>query len=415
MRSKISIFLLFLILVPIPSCFTARSSGNGTFEQSPPLIDSEEEMYLLYPQLLLFQKKLDAASAYYYLGDLESSSFQCEDLIEDIQDVQATSPAPFVCEHLEILEDKTRCLLQRVTDEAMEQDWRQHITAVLDSIGRYHVVEDEIEVVLNWRTEHWIKYFQGILVEVGVPRDLLYLAMIESGLNLNARSRMKAIGPWQFMAGTGRLFGLRINWWIDERRDIIAATFAAAHYLKHLHNLFGSWPLALAAYNAGEYRIAHSISRQKTDNYWRLRLPTQTRWFVPKFMAALTIGRNPTEYGFKKAKASPLLFDIIRIDRSTDLRLIAKAAGCTYATIRKLNPAMKRWATPPGMIIELKVPEGTGKRVLTELAEIPPEKRVSWHRHRIRRGETLSRIAVRYEISVRELKRIPQQDNDEKV
>ncbi len=437
MGSKISIFLLLLTLVPIPSCFTARSNGNGEFAQSPPLIDSEEEMYLLYPQLLLFQKKLDAASAYYYLGDLESSSFQCEDLIEDIQDVQATSPAPYVCEHLEILEAKTRSLLQRVTDEAMEQDWRQHITAVLDSIGRHHVVEDEIEVVLNWRTEHWIKYFQGkgskyfrkwlvraeqyrdiiepILVEVGVPRDLLYLAMIESGLNLNARSRARAIGPWQFMAGTGRLFGLRTNWWIDERRDIIAATFAAAHYLKHLHNLFGSWPLALAAYNAGEYRIAHAISHQKTDNYWRLRLPTQTRWFVPKFMAALTIGRNPTAYGFQKAKASPLRFDIIRIDRSTDLRLIAKAAGCTYATIRKLNPAMKRWATPPGMIIELKVPEGTGKRVLAELAEIPPEKRVSWHRHRIRRGETLSRIAVRYEISVRELKRINGIKNAHKI
>jgi len=288
MRSKISIFLLFLILVPIPSCFTARSSGNGTFEQSPPLIDSEEEMYLLYPQLLLFQKKLDAASAYYYLGDLESSSFQCEDLIEDIQDVQATSPAPFVCEHLEILEDKTRCLLQRVTDEAMEQDWRQHITAVLDSIGRYHVVEDEIEVVLNWRTEHWIKYFQGkgskyfrkwlvraeqyrdiiepILVEVGVPRDLLYLAMIESGLNLNARSRMKAIGPWQFMAGTGRLFGLRINWWIDA----ISSVRGLSHLQRTMPANTGSPILSLARRPTitGDYVSPHRHAGS-SRNSWR--------------------------------------------------------------------------------------------------------------------------------------------------
>jgi membrane-bound lytic murein transglycosylase D len=389
---------------------------------------SEEDVYLLYPQLVPLQEKLDTAAMYYYLGDLESSLLLGEDLIKDIGEITATSPDTVVCGHLEMLKEKTWGLLQRVSNEEMENGWKLHISAVLDSIARNHVVEDEIEVVYNWKTEHWIKYFTGkgrrhfrrwleraekyrniiepILVEVGVPRDLLYLALIESGLNLNARSRVKATGPWQFMAGTGRLFGLRINWWIDERKDLVASTYAAAHYIKHLHNLFGSWPLALAAYNSGEYRVAHAVSRQKTDNYWRLQLPSQTKWFVPKFMAALAIGRDPDKYGFDKPSSIPVRYDLIRINDSTDLRLIAKSAGCTFTMLKKLNPAMKRWATPPGLVVELKVPEGTGERCLAKLSDIPPDKRVSWHKHRVRKGEALSRIASHYEISLGELKRI---------
>ena len=387
-----------------------------------------DEMYLLYPQLIVLQQKYDNAEAYFYLGDLRSSYDQSRRLIADIEEMKSFSPAPYVCDHLDLLEESATALMLQATREEADRDWRTHMSSVMDSIAVNHVVEDEIEVVLNWRTEHWIKYFTGkgrrhfrrwleradqyrdiidpILVENELPRDLLYLAVIESGLNLNARSRVKATGPWQFMAGTGRLFSLRINWWIDERKDIIASTYAAAHYLKHLHGLFGSWPLALAAYNSGEYRVAYAISKQKTDDYWRLNLPSQTRWFVPKFMAALEIGRNPEKYGFGKTVVEPISFDIIRIDKSTDLRLIAKSAGCTYNTIQKLNPAMKRWATPPDMVVELKVPEGTGEKVLAALEEIPEGERVSWHRHRVRRGETLSQIASRYEISLRELKRI---------
>jgi membrane-bound lytic murein transglycosylase D len=217
------------------------------------------------------------------------------------------------------------------------------------------------------------------------------------------------------MAGTGRLFGLRINWWIDERKDIIASTYAAAHYLKHLHGLFGSWPLALAAYNSGEYRVAYAISKQKTEDYWRLNLPSQTRWFVPKFMAALEIGRNLEKYGFGTSVVDPVSFDVIRIDKSTDLRLIAKAAGCTFRTIQDLNPSMKRWATPPGMVVELKVPEGTGETVLAALEDIPEDERVTWHRHSVKRGETLSQIATRYEISLSELKRINEIRNVHKI
>ncbi len=421
-------FLLaaLILLFTSAGCSHMRSGQLSDIEPEPSI--DMDEMYLLYPQLLVLQEKYDDAAAYFYLGDLRSAYDHCQQLIIDIEEMKSFSPAPYVCDQLDLLEEAASSLALETTREEEERDWRTHMSSVMDSIAVNHVVEDEIEVVLNWRTEHWIKYFTGkgrrhfrrwlerteqyrdiiypILVENELPRDLIFLAVIESGLNLNARSRVKATGPWQFMAGTGRLFGLRINWWIDERKDIIASTYAAAHYLKHLHGLFGSWPLALAAYNSGEYRVAYAISKQKTDDYWRLNLPSQTRWFVPKFMAALEIGRNPEKYGFGKSVVEPIEFDVIRIDKSTDLRLIAKSAGCTYNTIQKLNPSMKRWATPPDMVVELKVPEGTGETVLAALEEIPEGERVSWHRHRVRRGETLSQIASRYEISLRELKRI---------
>jgi membrane-bound lytic murein transglycosylase D len=425
---KMKQLVIVLILLSFSAGCHVSDAARRSSVASDPYEVSEDEMYLLYPQLLTLQKKYDAAMAFYYLGDLQSSYDESKTLIRDIEEMQSIAPAPYVCQHLEILDEKINDLLLLISREELQREWQTHMTLVMDSIGANHVVEEEIDIVLNWRTEHWIKYFKGkgrrhfqrwldrtaqyrdiiepILIECELPRDLLFLSVIESGLNLSARSRVKATGPWQFMAGTGRLFGLRINWWMDERKDIIASTYAAAHYLKHLQNLFGSWPLALAAYNAGEYRIAYAISKQKTEDYWRLDLPSQTKWFVPKFMAALEIGRNPEKYGFKSPNGDAVEFDVIRIDKSTDLRLIAREAGCTYRTIQNLNPALLRWATPPGMVVELKVPEGTGEKVLAAIADIPEEERVSWHKHRVRNGETLSQIASRYDISQRELKRI---------
>jgi membrane-bound lytic murein transglycosylase D len=436
MKRKVLSFLV-LTLFASAGC---QLAGNGYRAESDLEAGPEasgDEIYLLYPQLLVLQKKYDAAVSYYYLGDLQSAYMQCEQLSADIDDRRSSAPNPYVCDHLELLREKSDDLLDLVYREELDRDWQEHMAVVMDSIASNHVVEEEIEIVYNWRTEHWIDYFTGrgrkhfkkwlertaiysdiidpILIETGVPRDLLYLAVIESGLNLDAQSRVKAIGPWQFMAGTGRLFGLRINWWIDERKDIIASTYAAAHYLSHLHNLFGSWPLALAAYNSGEYRVAYAISKQKTDDYWRLDLPSQTRWFVPKFMAALAIGRDPEKYGFEIPGAEPLGFDVIRIDKSTDLRTVARAAGCTYRTIETLNPAMKRWATPPGMVVELKVPPGTGGTVLSALDELPESERMNWHKHTVKKGETLSQIATRYEISTRELKRINEIRNEHRI
>ncbi len=428
-----TVMIVFSLTGCIPAGKSGKSAGQADLEASA----SEEEVYLLYPQLMLLSRKLDEAEAYYSLGDLDYSHSLSEALIGDINDFMSTDPDPFVCDHLENLESRAVLLNTHIENEETENEWRDHMTSVINSIGQNHVVEEEIEVVINWRTEHWLRYFKGkgrrhftrwlervemyrdiiepILIEQELPRDLMYLSVIESGLNLNARSCVNATGPWQFMAGTGRLFGLRINWWVDERKDIVASTYAAANYLKYLYSLFGRWDLALAGYNAGEYRVAGAISRQKTEDYWQLRLPSQTKWFVPKYMAALIIGRDPAAHGFKIKNVKPITFDIVRIDRSTDLKHVSKGADCTVTRLKKLNPALKRWATPPGMEIDIKVPAGKGDAVLAVLADIPPEERVSWHRHKVRRGETLSRIASRYEISQSELKRINSIRNAHKI
>ncbi|RKZ05609.1 hypothetical protein DRQ05_06150 [bacterium] len=427
MRTKLHITISVVTLLVLAGCISPMHRGSFTNEPLERL-SNREKVFLQYPQFSTLEKKFDTAETYYYFGDIENSIQRCNELLHTIEDLKTTMDDEIVCNYLDSLEMDIDALLGKSQDEELELDSAKHIKSVLDSIARNHVVEDNIEVVLNWRTKHFIRYFKGrgrrhfmrwmkraekyrdtiepILVEVGVPRDLLYLAVIESGLNLKARSKAKAVGPWQFMPGTARLLGLRINWWIDERMDIVASTYAAAHYLDYLHNMFGSWPLALAAYNAGEYRVAYAISKQKTDNYWRLRLPTQTQWFVPKFMAALAISRNPEKYGFKRPDVEPIRFDIVSIDKSTELKLIAKSAGISLRKLRSLNPSFKRWATPPGMEVEIKVPKGKGEECLAKLENIPPEKRVSWIRHRIRRGETLWQIATKYEISISELKRI---------
>ena len=182
----------------------------------------------------------------------------------------------------------------------------------------------DIPIVINRDVEHWVDYFTGrgrkhferylergeyfipyiraLLESKDLPGDLVYLAMIESGFNLQAKSHAKAVGPWQFMAATGRLFGLRVDWWMDERRDIKKSTVAAARYLSHLYRIFGDWALATAAYNAGEYKIARAVQRFGVKDFWVISksryLKPETRHYVPKLMAAALIAKNREQFGF---------------------------------------------------------------------------------------------------------------------
>jgi membrane-bound lytic murein transglycosylase D len=385
-----------------------------------------------------FRDRYFDISFYYYAGKYERAIAGGDSLIHSINELLQSSPPKEFCSHLDSLRSLTRILRDKADEDLEYLIWSEHASAFLDSVARNTVVEEEIEVIFNWKTEYWLEYFQGrgrrhfqkwlerveryrgiiepILVENELTRDLLYLAVIESGLNPKARSYANAVGPWQFMSGTGRLFNLRINWWIDERMDFVASTYAAVHYLKYLYSLFGDWSLALAGYNAGENRINYLIKKQQTDDYWRLnRLPSQTKLFVPKFMAALEIGKNPEKYGFRIPEIEPLRFDQVTVSRQISLRHIAKAASCTYTRIRKLNPAFKKWATPPNMRVTVKVPTGTGDRVRKMLSEIDDSKRVAWHRHRIGRGETLSNIAERYNIVMSELIRINNISNPRRI
>ena len=247
----------------------------------------------------------------------------------------------------------------------------------------------------------------SILEENGLPTELIYLAMIESGMSPRAVSSMSAVGPWQFMPGTAKDYDLRRNWWFDERRDIEMSTRAAARYIKYLHGRFGDWALVLAAYNSGGGRVAQKIRQHGHDNFWKMRLPSQTTDYVPKFIAAARIGQDPEKYGFQVRDITPLGYDVVPVDDATDLDLIAKCAGVRSEEVRRLNPALLRGASPPDMKgYPVRVPQGTGKKAEAALHRVPADKRLTWRRHRVVRGETLGHIARDYGTSVSDIAKL---------
>ncbi len=251
------------------------------------------------------------------------------------------------------------------------------------------------------RASHYLPMMRKIFHEKGLPEDLLNLAFIESAVNPRATSRAKAAGIWQFVPSTGRLYGMRYSWWLDERRDPEKSTRGAAAYLKNLYNMFESWPLALAAYNAGEGKIQAAIQRQRSRNFWSLRLPKETRLYVPAFMAMTIISREPERYGFTPPPEAPFEVEIVPLEHPTELRLIAQASGSTVEDIRDLNPELIRWATPPGLSsYALRIPAGRRDAFLEALEQVPPSKRVTWIHHHVRKGETPGGIAKRYGLDI---------------
>lgn len=244
----------------------------------------------------------------------------------------------------------------------------------------------------------------AILVEEGLPAELIYLGVVESGFSTRAVSSANAVGPWQFVAGTARTYGLRMNWWLDERRDVEMSTRAAAAYLKQLHRQFGDWALVLAAYNTGAGRVARRIRQHGHDNFWSLRLPAETTAHIPKFIAAAQIGADPAACGFEIRDVAPLAYDLVRARDATDLALVAECAGVEASEVLALNPALLRGASPPDIgPYPVRVPPGTGARATARLSRIPLDKRLTWRRHQVKRGETLSGIADRWGTTVSDI------------
>jgi membrane-bound lytic murein transglycosylase D len=204
------------------------------------------------------------------------------------------------------------------------------------------------------RSERYIPMIKKVFKKLGLPNDLAYLAMIESGFSPTAYSYAGASGMWQFIPSTGRIFGLTINWWVDERRNPVESTYAAGEYLKDLFNKFGSWYLAAAAYNSGELTIERALSVYPGGNFWTISqnrpylLPGQTRRYVPKIIAAAIIAKDPENFGFHNIDyKKPIKFKQVNVPYSASLYDLAKCIGISEYRLHKMNPELLRNATPP--------------------------------------------------------------------
>ncbi len=246
-----------------------------------------------------------------------------------------------------------------------------------------------------------------ILQREGMPSDLFYLAVIESGLNPRAYSRSRAVGLWQFMAQTGRMMGLKRTHWVDERRDPVKATVAAARYLKALLAEFGDWRLALAAYNAGPGRVRRTIARANTNDYWQLELPRETKNYVPLFMAATVLAKDPQLFGFEPQAEEPAFaYEEVVLPQDwlyVDLKAAAKLLGIERQVLRDLNPELRQDITPPESQppYVLKVPPGQGHILLEQYASLPVSPGAAVHQYQVQRGDTISSIAQTFGVSTR--------------
>ena len=245
------------------------------------------------------------------------------------------------------------------------------------------------------------------LTERELPPDLIYLAMCESGFNPKAWSKASASGMWQFISGTGRRYGLKDDWWYDPRRDPILATEAALDYLEDLHDEFDDWHQAMAAYNCGEGKIRKLLAQDSARGYWQMPLPQETRFYVPKILAAMIIGHDPKRYGFSVENPEPkLAFDTATVTHCLTIATIAKAAGVKEDTIISLNSGLRRWCTPPNKTsgFTLYLPVGTRDAFWKNYQALDKSSLVDWQHHVVQKGETLGSIAERYRVSVAAIK-----------
>ncbi len=283
----------------------------------------------------------------------------------------------------------------------------------------------EVQKTIQWFTERplhmtrlvkqgepYLYYIVDEIEKRNMPLEIALLPAIESAYQPLAKSHLSAAGLWQFMPATARHYGLKINWWYDERRDVQASTQAALNYLEKLHGIFnGDWLLALAAYNAGQGNVRRALKKnirmgKKTD-FWALDLPTETKRYIPKLLALSQIVLNPEQYNIKlKEINNTPFFSDVKIRGQIDLTLVARLSEIPLEQVRRLNPAFERWATSPGSVHNLLLPVDKVEKFKEKLAAIPKEQHVSWVQYKIRSGETLGHIAQKYQISASLLRQV---------
>lgn len=256
------------------------------------------------------------------------------------------------------------------------------------------------------RGSRYLPMIRQVFQEEGVPLDLAFLPLIESGYINHAKSYASAVGMWQFMRPTGRIFGLNGNAWVEERRDPVKSTRAAARYLKRLYQISGDWYLALVGYNAGPLTTERAIAGLGTRNFWDMSrsrfLRTQTKNYVPEMCAAVLVGRHPERYGLTIPQQAPYVYETVEVGSMTSLSVLARFAGTDVDALKDLNPELLRGSTPPGRYT-LRVPPGTSGAVNRALARIPAGQRLDFQTYVVRKGDTLAKVAARFKVGPADL------------
>ncbi len=406
------------------------------------------DVKILLSEVLIADHHLDTLEVIYNLSRIYDLLMEA-DQIGDMNQEDQEEFERFEKSFLDIYTHKLGTIKSSDAPVTAER-FRRDITDALEPLAiemgdtKFIVVDDRdghIPLVRNKQVDQFITYFTTtkgrkqfaiwleryeeyknlilpILKEHEMPEELMILAMIESGLNPKAYSRANASGMWQFIYSTGKSYGLKRDWYVDERRDFIKSTHAACEYLKDLNDQFDNWYLALAAYNCGAGRVSRASRLHQTYDFWQMHsLPRESRNYIPYYLAAAIIAKDPGKYGFKVPKVKPFEYEEVVLENSADLAVLARVAGIKVKKLRNYNPELRQSATPTDSPYLLKLPKGEKEQFLARWNLIPEAERFApqFIVHRVRYGESLWTISKKYGASIHDIAAVNKLRNRHKI